>query len=70
MAERALELAKARGPVGMAMCTVAVSEVLSALPGFESIGSAWFPESLSNRFARLPGVTTVERHGPPPGNPA
>lgn len=65
VAERALELAKARGPVGMAMCTVAVADVLRALPGFESIGSTWFPESLSNRFARLPGVTTTERHGPP-----
>jgi hypothetical protein len=49
----------------MAMCTVAVSDVLSQLPGFESIGSSWFPEALSARFARLPGVTTTERHGEP-----
>ena len=65
VAERALELAKGYGPVGMAMCTNAVSDVLRQLPGFEEVGRAWFPEGLSDRFARLPGVTTTERHGPP-----
>lgn len=66
VAERALQLAETKGPVGMAMCTRATSDILRQLPGFEAIGSTWFPEHLSNRFSRLPGITTVERHGPPP----
>lgn len=65
VAERALELAKARGPVGMAMCSNAVADVLRPLPGFEAIGNAWMPDRLSHRFASLPGVVTVERHGLP-----
>ncbi len=65
VAEQALQLAKARGPVGMAMCSNAVADVLRPLPGFEAIGTAWHPDALSRRFARLPGVVTVERHGPP-----
>lgn len=67
VAEQALDLAKVRGPVGMAMCSNAVADVLRPLPGFEAIGNAWIPEGLSRRFARLPGVVTVERHGPPVG---
>lgn len=65
VAERALALAKVKGPVGMAMCTKAICDILGQLPGFESVGTTWFPEHLSNRFARLPGVTTTEVHGPP-----
>jgi hypothetical protein len=61
VAEQALTLARQRGPVGMAMCTVACADVLRPLPGFASVGRPWFPEQLSARFARLPGVTTVER---------
>lgn len=61
VAEQALELAKRRGPVGMAMCVVATADVLRPLPGFESVGRPWFPEQLSARFARLDGVATVER---------
>ncbi len=63
VAERALQIAKARGPVGMAMCVQAVSDVLAGLPGFESVGRPMFPEGLSDRFGRLPGVATVEVHG-------
>ena len=64
VAERALVLAKGYGPVGMAMCSNAVTDVLRQLPGFESVGRTYFPERLSDRFGLLPGVTTVERHGP------
>ncbi len=63
VAEQALALAKARGPVGMAMCTRATSDILRQLPGFGGLGLAWYPEQLSSRFGRLPGVVTVERHG-------
>jgi hypothetical protein len=65
VAEQALELVKGYGPVGMAMCTNAIADVLRRLPGFEGVGSPWDPDGLSRRFARLPGVTTTERHGPP-----
>ncbi|MBP1807205.1 hypothetical protein [Rubellimicrobium aerolatum] len=65
VAEQALALAKAHGPAGMAECTFAVSGLLRRLPGFEPIRRTWFPEHLASRFARLPGVTTTERHGPP-----
>lgn len=64
VAEQALVLAKGYGAVGMAECTRATSDVLQQLPGFEAIGVTWLPESLSRRFARLPGVMTIERHGP------
>jgi hypothetical protein len=63
VAERALALAKEAGPVGMAQCTMAVARLLGQLPGFETIGTTWFPESLANRFGRLPGVATTEVHG-------
>ena len=66
VAEQALALAKAKGPVGMAMCTNATADILSQLPGFESLGSTFFPEHLAARFGRLPGVTTTEVHGEPP----
>jgi hypothetical protein len=66
VAEQALVLAKGYGAVGMAMCTRATSDILRQLPGFEAIGLTWFPERLSRQFARLPGVSTVERHGPAP----
>lgn len=67
VAERALRLAQGYGPVGMAMCSNAVADVLRQLPGFEAVGATWFPERLSQRFGRLPGVTTTERHGPTAG---
>ena len=62
VAEQALALAKTKGPVGMAMCTNATADILGQLPGFESLGSTFFPEHLANRFGRLPGVTTTEVH--------
>jgi hypothetical protein len=65
VAEQALTLARGYGPVGMAMCSNAVADVLRQLPGFEGIGNAWTPDGLSRRFAGLPGVTTTERRGPP-----
>ncbi len=65
VAEQALTLAKDAGPVGMAMCTRATAGLLRQLPGFEGLGMTYFPEHLANRFGRLPGVVTTERHGPP-----
>jgi hypothetical protein len=45
------------GAVPKAQCALAVSRVLSRLPGFEGIGVTWFPNDLSAAFARLPGAT-------------
>ncbi|MGR3495470.1 hypothetical protein [Citreimonas sp.] len=56
VAERAIRLAEANGPVGATQCTSATANILRRLPGFESVGSTLFPNTLANRFARLPGV--------------
>lgn len=57
VAERALRLAQARGTVGPALCSNAVSDILAKLPGFESLRGIWLPNRLADRFATLPGVT-------------
>lgn len=57
VAEQALRAVEAYGPVGQSRCTQATSTVLSQLPGFEGISRSWFPNSLAEEFARLPGVT-------------
>ncbi len=58
VAEIALGLALSNGPVSQAMCTRSTSSILNRLPGFESIGVTFFPNTLSNDFARLPGLET------------
>jgi hypothetical protein len=58
VAEKALRLAQVRGPVSQMYCTQSTSTLLRELPGFESIGSTFFPRNLSEQFGRLPGVTT------------
>lgn len=76
VAEAALVHAVSYGPVRQTLCTIACANILRALPGFESIRPALFPDTLLRRFAELPGVTTTERHGPdvvveaPPPEPA
>ena len=65
VAEAALGHAKGYGAVGMAQCTLAVSDVLMRLPGFEAIDRSLFPDRLQARFARLPGIVTTEVHGAP-----
>jgi hypothetical protein len=57
VAERALRLVQAHGAAGSAQCSKATSAVLRQLPGFEGIGSHWYPSKLADDFARLPGVT-------------
>jgi hypothetical protein len=59
VAERVLNNALAYGAVPPAQCTNSISRVLSDVPGFESLGSTWFPKQLSKDFALLPGVTEV-----------
>jgi len=57
-AEQALQLVKANGAVPKANCTRATSSILRRLQGFDSIGTTWFPNNLSDAFAKIPGVTT------------
>ncbi len=58
VAERALRLAVASGPVASAQCALSTAAILRKLPGFESVGSTWFPKRLMDDFAELPGVQT------------
>ena len=59
-AERALRGVMSYGAVPKAQCTLAVSRILSALPGFESIRATFFPDSLYRQFGALPGVIETE----------
>ena len=58
VAERALRLAIANGPVASAQCALSTAAILRQLPGFENIGSTWFPKRLMDNFAEVPGVQT------------
>lgn len=49
----------AEGSAGKAMCAITLSGVFRDIPGFESIGSTWFPNQLAEDFGELPGV--IER---------
>lgn len=59
-AAQALQLAKANGAVPKANCTRATSGILRQLPGFDDIGTTWFPNNLSDIIARRTDVTTRE----------
>lgn len=56
VAELVKQRAEAYGAVPKAQCSNSVSTILSGVPGFESLGSTWFPKKLSEAFGRLPGV--------------
>ncbi len=71
VAERALQLAKANGPVPDAFCASATSGILRQLPGFEGLSSTMYPRRLMEAFATVPGVQTeVEFGSPDPADPA
>jgi hypothetical protein len=57
-AELVAQRAKAYGAVPKAMCANSVSSILRGVPGFESLPQTYFPNKLSEAFAKLPGVTT------------
>ncbi|MCK0151647.1 hypothetical protein MWU54_16515 [Marivita sp. S6314] len=60
VAERAMRLAMSAGPVASAQCSLSTSAILRQLPGFENIGSTWFPKRLMDDFAQIPGVQTTK----------
>ena len=48
----------AHGAANKAACTVAISEVLSGVPGFEGLPRTFYPKAMMRAFADLPGVQT------------
>lgn len=58
VAEQAFQLAANYGAVSKAACALSTSDILSQLPGFESISRSYFPTRIRDAFAELPGVTT------------
>jgi len=59
LAERAMSLAKAAGPVPSAQCSLATSRILAELfPG--QISTSWLPRKTSEEFGAISGVTTEE----------
>ncbi|MES0826212.1 hypothetical protein [Ruegeria sp. SCP11] len=59
-AEVALQLAKQMGPVSSAYCANSTSRLLQQVPGFERIGTTFYPIKLSEQFGQIPGVSTTE----------
>lgn len=62
VAQQAMALAMAAGPVPAARCALSTSAILRELPGFDGIRSSWYPHRLMEDFAALPGVQTFEVH--------
>lgn len=58
VAELALREAAAYGAVPKSACSYSTSQILSHLPGFESISTSYFPVKTMEAFAKLPGVKT------------
>jgi hypothetical protein len=59
----------AKGAAGKATCANTLSAILRDVPGFESIGSTWFPNRLAEDFGALAGVTErTIRDGDPDEN--
>lgn len=56
VAELVKQRAEAYGAVPKAQCSNSISSILAGVPGFESLGSTWFPAKMSDRFGKLPGV--------------
>lgn len=56
LAERALQLVKANGPVPQAQCSLATSRILSELFP-DQIPTSWYPRKTAEAFGAIPGVT-------------
>lgn len=57
VAQAAMRAIQAYGPVPKAQCSLAVSRILTELPGFGSIPVSWSPNKTSAAFAALPGAS-------------
>lgn len=49
---------QAYGAVPKANCTRSTSDVIRRFPGFESVRTTWYPKTMMDDFAALPGVLT------------
>lgn len=58
VAELVKQRAEAYGAVPKGQCARSTTAILAGVPGFESVGSTWFPKKLSERFGKLAGATT------------
>jgi len=56
VADLAIRKVEAYGAVSKLMCTTAVTDILSELPGFEHIENTLFPERLRQAIAKMDGV--------------
>jgi len=56
VAEKALRLVEANGPVPQTQCATATAAILKQLPGFEGIQSSLYPERLEESFQQVTGV--------------
>jgi hypothetical protein len=59
VAELAIQKVEAYGAVNKMMCTIAVTNVLSELPGFENVTSTMQPDKLRDAISTMDGV--IER---------
>ncbi len=57
VAERALLLVQEHGAVPKAHCNVAVTRILSQLPGFEDVPRGYYPKRTAAWLSRYPGVS-------------
>ncbi|MDG1432211.1 MAG: hypothetical protein P8L68_10105 [Paracoccaceae bacterium] len=57
IANLAIQKVEAYGAVSKMMCTVAVTDILSEIPGFEHIENSMYPERLREAIATMDGVT-------------
>ncbi|WP_375689151.1 hypothetical protein [Pseudooceanicola sp. LIPI14-2-Ac024] len=70
VAEKALQLAIARGPVGQTQCATSTAAILKQLPGFEGIRTSFYPETVAESFVEITGAprrTYYEDFTPPAG---
>ena len=56
VAARVKAAAIAHGSANKAACTIAISEVLNGVPGFEGLPRTYYPKAMMRAFANLPGV--------------
>ena len=56
IAARVKAAAIAQGAANKAACTIAISEVLAGVPGFEGLPRTYYPKAMMRAFAKLPGV--------------
>ncbi|KKM27753.1 hypothetical protein LCGC14_1571550 [marine sediment metagenome] len=57
VAEQAMRLALDSGAASRMTCSISTTAILRQLPGFEAIGSNWYPKATMAAFGKLPGVT-------------